>query len=166
MVLDAVLSEYNAYRDVALAFIQAEEVGETFNMPASEISEMVDLVNQSDLVDQANRELIQQSVQHYRAHEYLASCRVIFPTIEAVADTMLTRAGEHEQILGLAKKAKRLWERGIISPHVFAELEIAATIRNKVAHGNISSPDNDVRLYFELAFKYLGELLTAYHPVE
>jgi hypothetical protein len=110
MVLNAVLSENNVYRDVALAFIQAEEVGETFNVAASEIGEMVDLVNQSDLVDQANRELIQLSVQHYRAKECLASCRIIFPTIEAIAETMLTRAGEHEQPdgLGLVKKAKRL----------------------------------------------------------
>jgi hypothetical protein len=166
VILDAVLSENNVYRDVALALIQAEEVGETFNVPASEISGTVDLVNQSDLVDQANRELILQSVQHYRAKEYLASCRVILPTIEAIADTMLTKAGEHEQIFSLAKKAKRLWERGNISLHVFAELEIAATIRNKVEHGNISSSGNDVQPLCQLAFMYLRSLLAAYHPVE
>ena len=162
-VLDAVLSEQNFYRDAALSIVRTEEVGGTFSESAAEIGEMVRLVNQSDLVDQVNRNALDTSVQLFYSRKYLASFKAIYPSIEAVLEQVLIRAGVSEQLDGIIEKAKRLSRQGNIPPDVAGVMEIFAKARNKVAHGNISPPDEDAFPLCLLAFRYLRRLLTTCH---
>jgi hypothetical protein len=166
IVLNAVLSENNSYRDAALSIVRTEEVGGTFNESASEISEMVHLVSQSDLVDQVNRDSIDTSVHLYQTRKYLASFKAIYPSIEAILETMLIKAGVSQQLDGIVKKAEYLRQKGIIPPDVAGVMEIFAKARNKVAHGNISPPDEDAFPLCLLAFRYLRRLLTTYHSMK
>lgn len=166
IVLNAVLSENNFYRDAALSIVRTEEVGGTFNESASEISEMVHLVSQSDLVDQVNRDSIDTSVHLYQTRKYLASFKAIYPSIEAILETMLIKAGVSQQLDGIVKKAEYLRQKGIIPPDVAGVMEIFAKARNKVAHGNISPPDEDAFPLCLLAFRYLRRLLTTYHSMK
>ena len=164
-VLRAVLNQDNPFRDTALAIIRTEEVGGTFNEFASEIKEILHLVNQSDLVDEANRQSIHTSIQLYHTKKYLNSLRIVYPSIEAIMNTMLIKAGETpERFNGLVPKAQCLEQRGIIPYDVSHAMEIF-TGRNKVVHGNFSPPDDYVEPICRHAFLYLRRLLTEYHPV-
>ena len=164
-VLRAVLSEDNPFRDTALAIIRTEEVGGTFNESASEIDEIFHLVNQIDLVDEVNRESIHTSIQLYHARKYLNSLRVVYPSIEAIVNMMLIKAGEvPERFSGLVAKVQCLEQRGIIPQDVSQAMEVF-TGRNKVVHGNFSPPEDYVFPLCLLAFRYLRRLLTEYHSV-
>lgn len=164
-VLRVVLSEDNPYRDAALAIIRTEEVGGTSNESASEIDEILRLVNQTDLVDRVNRESIQTSVEFYRTGKYLNSLRVVYPSIEAIINMMLIKAGEAapEYFSGLVAKVQCLERRGIIPYDISQAMEVF-TGRNKVVHGNFSPPEDYVFPLCLLAFRYLRRLLTEYHP--
>lgn len=164
-VLRAVLSQDNPFRDAALAIIRTEEVGGTFNESASEINEILQLVNQTHLINQANRESIETGVQLYRTRKYLNSLRVIYPSIEAIINTMLIEAREvPERFRGLVAKAQRLEQQGIIPYDVAHAMEVF-TGRNTVVHGNFSPPEDYVFPLCLLAFRYLRRLLTEYHPM-
>lgn len=166
LVLHAVLSQDNPFRDTALAIIRTEEVGETFNELAWEINEILQLVNQTSLIDEANRESsIHTSTQLYRSKKSLDALRVVYPSIEAIMNTMLIKAGEApERFNGLVPKAQYLGQRGII-PYDIAYGVEAFTGRNRVVHGNFSPPEDCASLLCQVAFYYLGRLLTEYHPV-
>jgi hypothetical protein len=164
-VLRAVLSHDNPFRDAALAIIRTEEVGGTFNESATEINEILQLVNQTHLINQANRESIETGVQLYGTRKYLNSLRVIYPSIEAIINTMLIEAGEvPERFRGLVAKAQRLEQQGIIPYDVAHAMEVF-TGRNTVVHGNFSPPEDYVFPLCLLAFRYLRRLLTEYHPM-
>lgn len=164
-VLRAVLSQDNPIRDTALAIIQTEEVGGTFNESASEINEILHLSNQTHLINRANRESIETGVRLYRTGKYLNSLRVIYPSIEAIINAMLIEAGEvPERFRGLVDKAQRLEQQGII-PHDVAHAMEVFTGRNKVVHGNFSPPEDYVFPLCLLAFRYLRRILTEYHPM-
>lgn len=104
-VFNAVLSQQNFYRDAALSIVRTEEVGGTFSESATEINEMVRQVNQSVLIDQANRTAIETSLQLYHIRKYLAAFKAIYPSIEATLEQMLLRGGVTEQLDGIVKKA-------------------------------------------------------------
>jgi hypothetical protein len=164
LVLHTVLSQDNPFRDTALAIIRTEEVGGTFNALASEINEVFQLVNQTDLIDKANRESIYTSIQLYHSRKYLNSLRVVYPSIEAIMNTMLIKAGEApERFNGLVAKAQCLGQRGIIPYDVSHAMEVF-TGKNKVVHGNYSPPEDYVFPLCQLAFRYLRRLLTEYFP--
>lgn len=164
-VLRAVLSKDNPFRDTALAIIQTEEVGGTFNESASEINEILHLSNQTHLIDQANRESIEAGVQFYRTGKYLNSLRVIYPSIEAIINAMLIEAGEvPTNFNGLVNKAQKLEQQSIIPYDVAHAMEVF-TGRNKVVHGNFSPPEDYIFPLCLLAFRYLRRLLTEYHPM-
>jgi|GEM_PF-1586976 len=163
-VLRAVLSQDNPFRDTALAIIRTEEVGGTFSAFGSEINEILHMVGQTDLVDRTNQESIHTSIQLYHTRKYLNSLRVVYPSIEAIMNTMLIKAGEvPERFSGLAAKAQCLEHQGIIPYDVSHAMEIF-TGRNKVVHGNFSPPDEYVHPICIHAFLYLRRLLTEYHP--
>lgn len=165
LILSTVLSPENPFRDTALAIIRTEEVGGTFNELASEINEILRLVNQTDLVDEANRESIRTSTQLYHSQRSLEALRVAYPSLEAIMNTMLTRAGEvPERFNGLVAKAQYLGQRGIV-PHDIAYGVEVFTGRNRVVHGNFSPPEDCASLLCPVAFYYLRRLLTEYHPV-
>ena len=102
------------------------------------------------------------SVKLYQAGDYLSSLRQIFPTIEAIINGMLLKAGKspaNRRFQGLANKAQYLGEHGIISLDVSSAVEVF-TARNKLLHGNFSPPADYVFPLCLLAFWYLRRLLT------
>ena len=154
----------NPFRDTALAIIQTEEVGGTFNEFETGINEILHMVDQTDLIGESDQESIQTSMQLYHARKFLNSLKLVYPSIEAIMNTMLIKAGEvPEQFSGLAPKAKFLGDQGIIPYDISHAIEIF-TGRNKVLHGNFSPPDEYVQPLCIHAFFYLRRLLTEYHP--
>ncbi len=165
LVLHTVLSPDNPFRDTALAIIQTEEVGGTFNELTSETNEILRLIDQIDLVDEANRESIRTSIELHHAKKSLDALRVVYPSIEAIMNMMLIKTGEApERFNGLVVKAQYLGQRGIIPPDIAHGVEVF-TGRNRVVHGNFSPPEDCASLLCPVAFYYLGRLLTEYHPV-
>lgn len=165
IVLNRVLDKDNPLRDAASVLIATEEVGETFKGSATEIKNVGALISESGLVDDANRESINTSVQLYLSGKYLDSYRVLLPSIEAIINNMLNRAGQQpEQFRGLVDKARWLGQNGCIPPDVANALEIF-TSRNKVLHGNFSPPEDYMFPLCLLAFRYLRRLLSEYRSV-
>ncbi|MEM4204187.1 MAG: hypothetical protein QXS54_08975 [Candidatus Methanomethylicaceae archaeon] len=165
IVLGRVLDKDNPLRDAASVLIATEEVGDTFKGSATEIKDVVALISESELVDDANRESINTGVQLYLSGKYLDSLRVLYPSIEAIINNMLNRAGQQpERFRGLVDKARWLEQNGYIPPDVSNATEIF-TSRNKVLHGNFSPPQDYVFPLCLLAFRYLRRLLLEYRAV-
>lgn len=165
IVVNQVLNKDNPLRDAASALITTEEVGDTFKGSATEIKDVVALISESGLVDDANRESINTGVQLYHSGKYLDSLRVLYPSIEAIINNMLNRAGQQpEQFRGLVDKARWLEQNGCIPPDVSNAVEIF-TSRNRVLHGNFSPPEDYVFPLCLLAFRYLRRLLLEYRSV-
>jgi hypothetical protein len=159
------LDKDNPLRDAASVLIATEEVGDTFKGSATEIKDVVALISESGLVDDANRESINTGVQLYFSGKYLDSLRVLYPSIEAIINNMLNRAGQQpEQFRGLVEKARWLEQNGCVPPDVSNAVEIF-TIRNRVLHGNFSPPEDYVFPLCLLAFRYLRRLLLEYRSV-
>ena len=94
----------------------------------------------------------------------MESLRILFPSIEAIINDMLTNAGEQPtQFRGLVNKAQWLEQHNIIPTDVSNAMEVF-TGRNKVVHGNFSPPSDYVFPLCLLAFRYLRRLLTEYTP--
>jgi len=164
IVLRRVLDDDNPLKDAASALIETEELGGSFKGSADEIDSVLQLVRRSELVDEENRESINTSVQLYQSGKYLDSLRVVYPSIEAVINSMLVRAGEQpDRFRGLAPKAQWLEQHGFIPPDVSSAVEVF-TGRNRVLHGNFSPPPDYVFPLCLLAFRYLRRLLTEYEP--
>jgi len=162
IVLNRVLDKDNPLRDAASVLIATEEVGDTFKGSATEIKDVVALISESGLVDDANRESINTGVQLYLSGKYLDSLRVLYPSIEAIINNMLNRAGQRpEQFRGLVEKARWLEQNGYVPPDVSNAVEIF-TSRNRVLHGNFSPPEDYVLPLCLLAFRYLRRLLLEY----
>lgn len=164
IVLRRVLDKDNPLRDAASSLIETEELGDVFKGSASEINDVLELMNQSELIDNANRESITTSVQLYQAGKYLDSLRVVYPSIEAIVNSMLVRAGEQpDRFRGLVSKVQWLEQHEIIPPDVSSAVEVF-TGRNRVLHGNFSPPADYVFPLCLLAFRYLRRLITEYRP--
>ena len=162
IVVRRVLDKDNPLRDVASDLIETEELGELFRGSASEIDQVLQLVKQNSLVDKANRESINTSVQLYQSRKYLESLRILYPSIESIINNMLVKVGERpENFAGLAQKTRYLEQQGIIPPDVSSAVEVF-TGRNRVLHGNFSPPEDYVFPLCLLAFRYLRRLLTEY----
>lgn len=165
IVLNRVLDKDNPLRDAASALIATEEVGDTFKGSATEIRDVVALIGKSELVDDANRESINTGVHLYLSGKHLDSLRVLYPSIEAIINTMLNKAGQQpEQFRGMVAKARWLEQNGYIPPDVSNAVEIF-TSRNKVLHGNFSPPEDYVFPLCLLAFRYLRRLLLEYRSL-
>ncbi len=163
IVLTRVLGKDNPLRDIASALIATEEIGDTFKSSAVEIKDVLARIDQSGLVDDANREAINTSVHLYQSGKYLASLRVVYPAIEAIINRRLIRAGQQpEQFKGVADKTRWLAQNGQIPPDVSNAIEIF-TSRNKILHGNFAPPDEDDAFPLCLfVFRYLRRLLVEY----
>jgi hypothetical protein len=164
IVISRVLEQDNPLRDAAARLIETEELGGTYRDSKSEFRALLTLVRQTELADDANRQAVTESAQLYNDQKYLASLRVLYPSIEAIINIMITRAGEEpDGFSGLAAKARWLEQRGHIPPDVSNAVEVF-TGRNRVLHGNFSPPDDYVHPLCLLAFRYLRRLLTEYRP--
>ena len=101
--------------------------------------------------------------QLYRSGKYLDSLRLIYPSIEAIFNTMLIEIGKVPQDFnGLTAKAQHLGRRGKIPPDIANAMEVF-TARNIVVHGNFSPPKDHAQLLCVHIFLYLRRLLTEYH---
>jgi hypothetical protein len=164
IVISRVLEQDNPLRDAAARLIETEELGGTYRDSKSEFRDLLTLVRQTELADDANRQSVIESAQLYDNRQYLASLRVLYPSIEAIVNSMITRAGEKpDGFRGLVEKARWLEQRGHIPPDVSNAVEVF-TGRNRVLHGNFSPPDDYVFPLCLLAFRYLRRLLTEYRP--
>src|SRR5271166_2096326 len=98
------------------------------------LKELLTLVRASELADDANTKSVIQSAELYGDRKYLASLRVLFPSIEAIINTMVARAGEKpDGFRGLVEKARWLEQRG----HIPADVSNAFGVftgRNRVLH--------------------------------
>lgn len=165
IVLSRVLDKDNPLRDTASVLIATEEVGDTLKGSATEIKDVILLISESELVDNANRESINTGIQLYLSGKYLDSLRVLYPSIEAIINNMLNRGGQQsEQFRGLVDKARWLEQNGCIPPDVSNAVEIF-TSRNRVLHGNFSPPQDYVFPLCLLVFRYLRRLLLEYRAV-
>jgi len=161
IVLSRVLDEDNPLRDAASVLIATEQVGDTFKSSATEIKDVVALINESELVDDANRKSIKIGVNLYISGKYLESLRVLYPSIEAIINNILNKAGERpERFSGLVEKTRWLEQNGYVPPDVSSAVEIF-TSRNRVLHGNFSPPDENYAFPLcLLVFRYLRKLLS------
>jgi hypothetical protein len=161
-VISRVLEQDSPLRDAAARLIETEELGGTYRDSKSELHELLTLVRQSELADDANRQSVIESAQLYGDRKYLASLRVLYPSIEAIINSMVTRAGgKPDGFRGLVEKARWLEQRGHIPADVSNAVEVF-TGRNRVLHGNFSPPEDYVFPLCLLAFRYLRRLLTEY----
>lgn len=164
IVIARVLDQDSPLRDAAARLIETEELGGTYKDSRSELDELLSLIRQTELADDPNRQSVITSTQLYLARKYLDSLRVLYPSIEAIINSMIIKAGEQpEQFRGLVEKARWLEQRRHIPPDVSNAMEVF-TGRNRVLHGNFSPPDDYVFPLCLLAFRYLRRLLTEYRP--
>jgi len=164
VVIDRTLSKDNPLRDAAKSLIESEELGDTYKGVSFEIKDVLEVINNNYLVDDANRNSITTSIQLYQDGKYQDSLRVVYPSIEAIVNTMLIKASEQpERFSGLARKLQWLEQQQLIPTDISSAVEIF-TGRNRVLHGNFTPPDDYVFPLCLLAFRYLRRLLTEYRP--
>jgi hypothetical protein len=137
VVIEAILSEDNPMREVVKALVENEEQGIHFEGSEKEL----DLLRKqlaSGGMDQGSRNSVENAIALYSRGSYTDAARIFFPSIEAVANRMLSVAGEkpndHKVFPGLTRKLTKLEELKLISTDLSKAIDIA-TSRNKVLHG-------------------------------
>jgi len=137
VVVESILAEDNPMREIVAALVQNEEQGIEFEGSEKEIGKLkAELA--SEVVDTASRESVENAIILYKKGSYIDASRIFFPSIESVANQMLSMAGEdpsdHRTFPGLARKITKLEELKLIPADLSKGIEIA-TSRNKVLHG-------------------------------
>ena len=137
VVVGSILAEDNPMREIVAALVQNEEQGIEFEGSEKEIGKLkAELA--SEVVDTASRESVENAIILYKKGSYIDASRIFFPSIESVANQMLSMAGEdpsdHRTFPGLARKITKLEELKLIPADLSKGIEIA-TSRNKVLHG-------------------------------
>jgi hypothetical protein len=161
-----VLKEDNPLRDAAERLIETEAVGGTYEGSKSELDDLLCLVRQTKLASKEDRKSVDESADLYRKRQYVASLRVLYPSIETILDKMISRAAgppDMPKLNGLVQKARWLEERSHIPPDVSNAMEVF-TARNKIVHGNFTPPEDYAYPLCLLAFRYLRRLLKEYKP--
>lgn len=164
LVLDGLLSPDNLFLDTVVVAMETHDTDKSSDAFEKEIQQVLDLVDQSMLVDEDNRRLIRTSVGHYRSGDYIAALRVVYPSIEAAINRMVFQAGRTaNDFRGLSAKADWLSLRGII-PHEIAEATEVVELRNRILHGNLARVDGHAAPFYQYVFSYVQRLLSEYHP--
>lgn len=163
VILNRVLSKDNPLRDTVAVLLEGEKVGDAFRGSVSEIEEILSVIKQTYLINEADRNSIETSIELYQDGKYLESIRILYPSIEAIFNRMLMDVGQQPgQFRGLANKAQWLESRGYIPPDVSHAVEVF-TGRNRILHGNYSPPEDYVFPLCLLAFRYLRRIVTEYN---
>jgi hypothetical protein len=124
IVISRVLEQDGPLRDAAARLIETEELGGSYRDSKSELHDLLVLVRQTELADDANRQSVIESARLYDDRKYLASLRVLYPSIEAVINSMIARLGEKpDGFRGLVEKARWLEQRGQIPADVSNAVE-------------------------------------------
>ncbi|RLG28395.1 hypothetical protein DRN98_09640 [Methanosarcinales archaeon] len=137
VVVESVVHDDNPMNEIVAALVQNEEQGIQFEGSEKELRELEALII-SEAMESTSRQSIENAVDLYRKGSYVDASRVFFPSIESIANQMLSIAGEdvsnHRKFPGLARKVARLEELKLIPTDLSKAIEIAIG-RNKVLHG-------------------------------
>jgi len=136
-VVESVLAKENPMNEIVTALIQNEEQGINFEGSEKELGELKNQLS-SEMIEKGTRESIENAIALYRKGSYTDSSRIFFPSIESIANQMLSVKGEdpndHKKFPGLVRKINKLEELKVIPNDLSKGIEIAYS-RNKVLHG-------------------------------
>jgi hypothetical protein len=169
VVVETVLSEDNPMGEVVKALVENEEQGIHFEGSDKEL----DLLRKqlaSEAIDQGSRNSIVNAIELYIRGSYTDAARIFFPSIEAVANQMLSAAGEnpndYKAFPGLTRKLARLEELKQIPPDLSKAIDIA-TSRNKVLHGEYKPVEQEYAYPLCVAgIIYLRRMLNEFEKAE
>lgn len=164
--LEYVLSESNLMTDTVILSLQADEQGFIYVGLKSEIKKFEDMLD-SPLIDDADRQSIQNALVLCERGQYIDGLRIIFPCVEGVINKMLQEIGENpDEYSGWKKKIDYLVSKGVIPPDVSKAVEIIIG-RNKTLHGQFAPPDPEYAYpLFQMAVIYLRRMLSAWIKYE
>ncbi len=144
VVVESVLDDGNSMNEIVAALIQNEEQGIRFEGSEKELKELEALI--TGVIENTTCQSIKNAIDLYRKGSYIDAARVFFPSIEAIANQMLSMAGEdvgaHREFPGLARKVARLEELKLIPADLSKGIEIAFS-RNKVLHGEYEPSEQE-----------------------
>ena len=168
LALKRVLSSPNPMIDFIEMLTDAEEQGITLASFYDEV-ERVRSILDSPIIDPSTRESILGALTLYENKRYIDSVRILYPSIEAVANNMLLASGEnpHDRNLfpGLTRKLAALEEKGLIRSDLAKSIDIT-TGRNKTLHGEFTPSEQEYALPLCItASFYLRRIIEAYNEV-
>jgi len=166
--VESVLADDNPMSEIVAALVQNEEQGIQFEGSEKELGKLKAQLA-SEAIGSASRESIENAIVLYRKGSYIDASRIFFPSIESVANQMLSMAGEdasdHRQFPGLVRKVARLEELKLIPTDLSKGIEIA-TSRNKVLHGEYEPLEQEYAYPLCVAaIIYLRRLLSEFEKV-
>ena len=127
-----------------------------------EVDTILDLINNSQFVDDENRQSVRTSSQLFKEKKYQDVLRILFPSIEAIINKYLVIEGVRpDKFTGLAKKVEWLESNGSLPPDLSKTVGIIYP-RNLISHGDYSPPKQLLEPLCVLAFRYIIQLLTRY----
>ena len=168
-VIEFVLADDNPMKEVVTALILNEEQGIHFEGSEKELNELKVQLN-SDIIDKTNLDSIENGITLFKKGSFIDSSRILFPSIESIANHMLLIAGEnpddHRMYPGLVKKTTKLEELKLIPTDLSKGIEIA-TSRNKVLHGEYEPLEQEYAYPLCIAaIIYLRRILNEYKKVK
>lgn len=126
----------------------------------SEIDQIIKQIFDSEFVDDANKQAINKCSQFYREEDYLDTLRILFPSIEALINTLLTEAdAKPDEFSGLIKKVEWLENARILPPYLSNTVRLFQSSRNSIVHGDSSPPNEFLEPICTIGFRYLSKLL-------
>jgi hypothetical protein len=160
IMIHTVTSEDNPYPEILKLLIMTEGMGYLPRESAFEVKQISELIQKSEVVDDANRESIEKGLKLYLSGDYVEALKVIYPSLEAIINNMLIWAGEQpDHFKGLMEKVRWLEKNGYIPADLSHAIEIV-TSRNRILHGNFYPDEEYAFPLCLLAFRYLKRLLT------
>jgi hypothetical protein len=171
LALKRVLSSPNPMIDFIEMLADAEQEGIAISNFYGEAERLRKSLNRS-IIDQSTRDSILGAINLYENKRYIDSARILYPSIEAIANNMLVASGENphdsKAFPGLTKKLTVLEEKGLIRSDLAKSLDIT-TARNKTLHGEFTPSEDEyaMPLCFTAIF-YLRRMIEGYnirHPI-
>jgi HEPN domain-containing protein len=155
--------------DVLNALLDDESQGIKFKGTDKEL-EFLQKQLGSRIFDQNSISSLENAIALFRKGSYTDAVRIFFPSIEAVANRMLSEAGEapndYKKYKGLADKLKKLEELKLISTDLAMAIDIT-TSRNKVLHGQYEPLEQEYSYPICVAsIIYLRRMLNEFEKVK
>lgn len=168
LAIERVLFSPNPMIDFIETLTNAEEQGIALSNFYEEV-ERVRSVLDSPIVDPSTRDSISTALTLHDDKHYLEAVRILYPSIEAIANSMLLSSGDdpgdRKLFPGLARKLARLEESGLIRSDLAKSIDIT-TARNKTLHGEFTPSDQEYA--FPLCFTalfYLRRMIEGYNEL-
>lgn len=167
LALKRVLSSPNPMIDFIEMLAGAEQEGIAISSFYEEAEKLRRNLLKSSIIDQSTRDSILSAISLYENKRYIDSARILYPSIEAIANSMLLTSGENphdnKAFPGLTKKLAILDEKRLIQSDLAKSLDIT-TARNKTLHGEFTPSEDEyaMPLCFT-AFFYLRRMTEGYN---